>query len=87
MHIRNYSEVETEEAVLERESSTAIETEEGILRRDHGNEVLVPNAKEPQSITTTKSCPADQNEQDQVISPMYTKTRSGRISKPPDRFS
>ena len=87
-----YAEREAEETIVERESLTnpAIETEEGTLQSNHRDLNLTPSTAEAQSSANTESSRADQNDQNdqhQVKSSNCTKTRSGRISKPPERFS
>ena len=80
-YIYNFSEREAEGTIAEKESLTnpTIETEEGAFQSNQMSATV-----EAQSSANTESSRADQNDQHQVN---CTKTRSGRISKPPERFS
>ena len=77
---------------VEKESSSrsyTVQTEDGTLRRNRRDIILMPNTAEAQPNTNTESSLADQRDQRQVESPSLTdgtKTRSGRVSKPPDRL-
>ena len=77
---------------VEKESNTrsyTVRTGDGMLRRNRRNLILMSNTTEAQQSTNTESSLADQSDQNQVENPSPTdgtKTRSGRVSKPPDRL-
>ena len=77
---------------VEKESSIRsymVQTEDGMFRRNRRDLILMPNTAEAQPSANTENRRADQSDQHQVESPSRTddtKTRSGRVSKPPDRL-
>ena len=74
---------------VEKESSTrsyTVQTEDGTLRRNRRDLILVPNTAEAQPSTNTESSLADQPQVESPSATDGTKTRSGRVSKPPDRL-
>ena len=89
IHVYDYAGREAEGTIVERESliNPTIETEEDTLHTDHRDLVLMPTTAEAQSSENTVSSQADQIDQHQIKNSNFTKTRSGRISKPPERFS
>ena len=76
---------------VERESGTrscTVRTEDGTLRRNRRDLILMPNTAEPQLNTNSESNETEQTDH-QVENPSTTdgtRTRSGRVSKPPEKL-
>ena len=78
---------------VERETNTrlyTVQTEEGVVRRNHRDLILVPDSGSTQVSMATESSVLDQGDHDRVESETsattHSKTHSGRVSKPPERF-